>query len=104
MSFAIKLDEIKRIGTKCGMLMRKDKESIYSGKQIDPAGLAKDWKEYLSLASTYAKIGTDRLHFAIAGLMTGADVTLYPNIYHKNKSMWMTWLKNMGCKWSELPA
>lgn len=47
------------------------------------------------------EIFTDRLHVAIVGLMAGCDVTLLPNSYHKNRSMWETWLRDLGCKWMD---
>lgn len=43
---------------------------------------------------------TDRLHFAIAGLHAGRDVTLLANDYHKNKSMHETWLADLGCRFA----
>jgi hypothetical protein len=49
----------------------------------------------------FEHIVTDRLHFAIAGLMTGRDVSLLPNGYHKNRSMYETWLEDLGCHWLE---
>ena len=63
--------------------------------------LYKPTKEYILLAARYETIFTNRLHFAIAGLIAGRKVTLLPNSYFKNKSIWECWLKDLGCLWSE---
>lgn len=67
----------------------------------DPAPECATPAAYLRLAARYRRISTDRLHFAICGLICGREVTLYPNSYHKNRSMWETWLKDLGCRWKE---
>jgi exopolysaccharide biosynthesis predicted pyruvyltransferase EpsI len=41
------------------------------------------------------------LHFAIVGLAYGRDVYIAPGAYHKNRSMYDTWLSELGCKWIE---
>lgn len=43
---------------------------------------------------------TDRLHFAVAGLHAGREVTLVANDYHKNRSMHETWLAALGCRFA----
>jgi exopolysaccharide biosynthesis predicted pyruvyltransferase EpsI len=53
------------------------------------------------MASRYRRIITDRLHFAIAGLHAGREVTLLPNNSHKNRSMHETWLAGLGCHFAE---
>jgi exopolysaccharide biosynthesis predicted pyruvyltransferase EpsI len=52
---------------------------------------------YLRLASRYEVIMTDRLHFAVAGILLDRKVVLLPNSYHKNASMYETWLSDLGC-------
>jgi len=63
----------------------------------------RDLDAYLQLAMRYQHIITDRLHFAIAGLIVGREVTFLPNRYHKNRSMYETWLRDCGCRWGEEP-
>lgn len=91
-----------------GVFLRQDRESVVPGVRAskgDPAKLVKTWQEYLSLAARYEWIVTDRLHFAIAGLLCERRVTLLANNYHKNRSMYDTWLKDLGCEWAEaVPA
>lgn len=88
-----------------GIWLREDVEKTQFNKKEslgDPAKICKSPKEYILLASKYKKIITNRLHFAIAGLIAGREVTLIPNSYFKNKSVWDIWLKHLGCKWSFL--
>jgi exopolysaccharide biosynthesis predicted pyruvyltransferase EpsI len=47
---------------------------------------------------------TDRLHFAIAGLHAGREVTLVANDYHKNRAMHETWLSHFGCRFAPCVA
>jgi glycosyltransferase involved in cell wall biosynthesis len=85
--------------------LRDDRESLWPDrkKKNDPISKAKSLEEYLRLAASYRHIITDRLHFAIAGLVVGRRVTLLPNSYHKNRSMWETWLQDLGCEWADRP-
>jgi len=86
-----------------GVLMRRDHERTGRRLQLarDPAALCTTPAETLALAARYRRIITDRLHFAIAGLHAGRDVTLLPNNYHKNRSMHETWLAGLGCRFAE---
>jgi hypothetical protein len=86
-----------------GILMRRDHERTGRLLQLarDPAALCDTPAETLALASRYRRIITDRLHFAIAGLHAGREVTLLPNNYHKNRSMHETWLADLGCQFAE---
>ncbi len=59
---------------------------------------------YLALAARHRRIVTDRLHFAVAGLHAGRDVTLVANDYHKNRSMHETWLAAFGCRFAATAA
>lgn len=90
-----------------GIFLRKDLEgrfSNYPGNIGDPPHLVpRDLQDYFQLAASYRHLVTDRLHFAIAGLLLKRRVTLLPNHYHKNRSMWETWLKDLGCEWAESP-
>lgn len=85
-----------------GIFLRRDQER--TGRKPlffrDPIRLRRDPLAYLSLAARYRRIVTDRLHFAVAGLHAGRDVTLVANDYHKNHSMHETWLADLGCRFA----
>lgn len=85
-----------------GIFLRRDQERLGRKPLFvrDPIRLRRDPLEYLALAARYRRIVTDRLHFAIAGLHAGRDVTLVANDYHKNRSMHETWLKDLGCRFA----
>lgn len=55
----------------------------------------------LALLSPYKTIITDRLHVATGAMLLRKTTVLMPNFYHKNKSMYETWLKDLGCLWLE---
>lgn len=84
-----------------GIFLRTGPEKQVNGSTNngDPANMSKTPIEYLTLAGLYKNIITDRLHFAICGLIMGRNVTLLPNSYHKNLGMWECWLNNLGCQW-----
>jgi len=85
-----------------GLFLRKDGESAAQAPRSgrDPARLAKTIDEYIRLAARYERIVTDRLHFAVAGLIAGRRVTLLPNSYHKNAAMHESWLADLGCRFA----
>lgn len=85
--------------------LRADDESIFRDRWPvrDPAVQAFTPAEYIALAATCERVVTDRLHFAIAGLIAGRPTTLLPNSYHKNRGLWETWLRDLGCEWAEHP-
>ena len=89
-----------------GIFLRRDQER--AGRKPlfvrDPIRLRRDPLEYLALAARYRRIVTDRLHFAVAGLHAGRDVTLVANDYHKNRSMHETWLADLGCRFAATAA
>jgi len=86
-----------------GIFLRKDAESCLHNlvTLVDPVLISNTIDEYVNLAAMFENIVTDRLHFAIAGLMAGRNVTLLPNNYHKNRSMYETWLEDLGCNWQD---
>ena len=86
-----------------GIFLRKDRERRGARPLIarDPVRLCATPAEYLALAADHSRIITDRLHFAIAGLHAGRDVTLVANDYHKNRSMHDAWLANLGCGFAD---
>ena len=90
-----------------GLFLREDVERKVQDDNLsicDPASICWQPTDYLNLASRFSHIYTDRLHFAIAALITGRQATLLPNTYYKNRSMYETWLSDLGCHWLEDPA
>ena len=89
---------------KNGVFLRDDKESVFGKPHQDPIHMANSLDEYIELAGSCDNIITDRLHFAIASLHHGRNVTLLQNSYHKNLGVWERSLQYFGCKFSkELP-
>lgn len=86
-----------------GVFLRRDTEASMSVRRggVDPTHRAWTPDAYINLASQYARIVTDRLHFAICGLLNRRRVTLLQNSYHKNLGMWESWLGDIGCEWSD---
>lgn len=85
-----------------GIFLRRDTERTSWTRMFrrDPAQLCRTPQEYLDLAADYERIVTDRLHFAICGLMHRREVTLLPNDYFKNQAMYETWLQALGCRFA----
>lgn len=88
-----------------GLWLRQDREALFSESRSlgDPAENCLTPFQYLRLAAQYTHVITDRLHFAVAALLCGRKVTLLPNSYHKNRSMYETWLRGLGCEWRDTP-
>jgi len=86
-----------------GILLRRDRERTGRRRLFtqDPVACCRTPADYLGLAAQYRRIITDRLHFAIAGLHAGREVTLLANDYHKNRSMHETWLADLGCGFAD---
>lgn len=89
-----------------GVFLRRDQESALGRSWFsrDPAKLCRTTDEYLALAAKHARIVTDRLHFAVCGLLQGRDVTLIANDYHKNEAMHAAWLRDLGCRFARTAA
>lgn len=89
-----------------GLFIRRHEEAshldLISQSVCDPGELP-DHETYLRLAGQYQRITTDRLHFAIAGLLMRRNVTLLPNSYGKNRAVWEAWLQSLDCAWSGDP-
>jgi len=85
-----------------GVFLRKDVEGAVRRGWFrrDPIQLCRTPQEYLELAARYRHVITDRLHFAISSLIVGRRATLLPNSYHKNISMYETWLRGLGCEFA----
>lgn len=88
-----------------GVWLRRDAEARFRDApgSGDPIAGCRSWQEYLGRAADYAHVVTDRLHFAVAGLIGGRQVTLVPNSYHKNRAIYETWLGGLGCRWADSP-
>ncbi len=90
-----------------GLFLRNDPEAMFPdhpGSLGDPPRMVpRDLDEYFKLAAGYEHVITDRLHFAIIALLLKRKATLLPNKYHKNRGMWETWLKDLGCGWADDP-
>lgn len=90
-----------------GLFLRNDPEALFPDHPDSlgdpPRMVPRDLDEYFKLAAGYEHVITDRLHFAIIALLLKRKATLLPNKYHKNRGMWETWLKDLGCGWAENP-
>lgn len=88
-----------------GLWLRQDLEALFSESRSlgDPAECCRFPFQYLRLAARYTHVITDRLHFAVAALSCGRKTTLLPNNYHKNRSMFETSLRELGCEWRDAP-
>ena len=85
-----------------GIFFRKDWESVQEDRSpslCDPVKTCRNLDQFLALAGLFSIVVTDRLHFAIASLISGNTTYLMPNSYHKNRSMYETWLSGLGCRW-----
>lgn len=87
-------EEERGVWLRCDQLGRFAR---YGGE--DPDDVCSTAAEYLALAARYRAIVTDRPEFAMAGLVQGRDVTLLPGATPVNRSLWETWLDDLGCHW-----
>jgi len=92
-----------------GIFLREDIESRFGRNYIsngDPVAVIPSpslVENYFKLAMKYEHIYTDRLHFAIIAMIIGRKATILPNGYFKNRMLWETWLKDLGCAWADSP-
>ncbi len=81
-----------------GWFFRKDPEATtlpnMPNNHGDPVHACCSYADYIGLASCYAIIHTNRLHFAVGGVMLGRRVFLYPNSYYKNQAIYEASLKH----------
>lgn len=88
-----------------GTFLRHDGHSNFPAlAKVDPCATCYTVGQYIDFASRYQHVVTDRLHLAITALGIGRRATLLPASYHKNRSMWETWLKDLGCEWADHPT
>jgi exopolysaccharide biosynthesis predicted pyruvyltransferase EpsI len=80
----------------CGYFFREDYEKTLIPEQntVDPASVCHTVMDYLTLASKYREIHTNRLHFALCGLILDRRVKLYANSYFKNQAVYEASLKS----------
>ena len=106
LALSLATSEPGRPDRELGVYLRRDQER--GGRKPlftrDPVRLFRDPFAYLAFAARHRRIVTDRLHFAVAGLHAGREVTLVANDYHKNRSMHETWLADLGCQFAATPA
>lgn len=88
-----------------GRFLRATKESVFiyipREQRKDPASFCHTPIQYWEYAAKYDRITTDRLHFAICGIAMKSKVTLLPIYYHKNKTMFDEYLKELGCLYTD---
>lgn len=78
-------------------------EGLWPGRGPDLRHLYKYPEDYIAHIAKHSEVITDCLHVAIAGLIARRKVTLLPTKLHKNRSVYETWLHDLGCDWSEVP-
>ncbi len=76
-------------------------EGKWPGRGVDPRAYDGPPAGYLDMVAEAADVHTDSLHVAVCGLIARRSVTLYPTRLHKQKSVWETWLKDLGCKFCD---
>jgi hypothetical protein len=87
-----------------GLFLRDEPHTMFpAAPKNDPAVYCYTPQEYIQHVQQFAHVCTDRLHVAIVALGLGRRVTLLPTHYHKNRSMYDTWLRDLGCEWSDSP-
>jgi hypothetical protein len=103
LALSLRWPEPPRPTRELGVFLRRDRERVGRKPLLarDPVRLCTTPAAYLALAADHRRIVTDRLHFAVAGLHAGRDVTLVANAYHKNRSMHETWLARLGCRFAD---
>ena len=82
-----------------GIFIRRDLEAqeAVPWYSEDPVELALTPEQYMRLAARYKVLITNRLHFAVAGVLLDRKTIMLPNSYHKNFGMYETWLSDLGC-------
>ncbi|QDU75682.1 Polysaccharide pyruvyl transferase [Bremerella volcania] len=92
-----------------GLFLRQDLEGRYLDARDqnrslgDPIRLAQTPEDYIRVAGQFEYVITDRLHFAIAAMINAVPTVLLENRTPKNRGMWETWLRDLGCQWATCP-
>ena len=83
-----------------GVWLRCDEEGLFAGHGLgDPDLVCATAAEYLALAARHRAIVTDRPEFAMAALVQGREATLVPAASPVNRSLYESWLADLGCRW-----
>jgi exopolysaccharide biosynthesis predicted pyruvyltransferase EpsI len=86
-----------------GVFMRRDRERTHNAEGVDLTSKVKTADDYIRRAGEFGIIKTNRLHLAIAAALQDRQVFLRPNSYHKNRSMFETWLRLFpNVKWENV--
>lgn len=86
--------------------MREDNEKPVRGLHdfgpgitLDPARYCTSFAHWVKVHARAREIITTRTHSAVIGAILGKKTILYPNSYHKNRSIWEYSLRDMGVLW-----
>lgn len=83
-----------------GIWLRCDDDGLFPGQGLgDPDLVCGTAVEYLALAGRFDAVFTDRPEFALAALVQGREATLLPSASPVNRSLYDTWLADLGCRW-----
>jgi hypothetical protein len=83
-----------------GVWLRGDEEGLFAGHGLgDPDLVCGTAIDYLALAARHRAIVTDRPELAMAALVQGREATLLPSASSVNRSLFETWLADLGCRW-----
>jgi exopolysaccharide biosynthesis predicted pyruvyltransferase EpsI len=101
--FALALPQIqlRPVGRERGVFFRSDSESRGDRDVNEPRRQDQTADEFMVAARAFDHVETDLLHFSIAALKQGRSVTLRAGNWHKNESMWKTWLHYLPCEFIE---
>ena len=69
------------------------------GITLDPARYCKSFAHWVKVHARAEQIITTRTHSAVIGAVLGKKTILYPNSYHKNRSIWEYSLRELGVLW-----
>jgi len=87
-----------------GVFLSRGGHNLFSDRGLfDPAPICYTPQDYINHVAAYRHVVTDRLHLCITALGLDRKATLLPVAYHKNRSMWLTWLRDLGCLWADTP-
>jgi len=102
-AFSFNYEPYKKQGIGTLHAFRGDKEKTQISENNDLSiGTEKEWEQFIKDIAEYDIIHTNRLHIGIVGTMLGKQVYLYPNSYHKNRSVYDYSLKKYpNCKFCD---
>lgn len=77
----------------------RDVHDFGPGITLDPARYCNSFEHWVKVHARAREIITTRTHSAVIGAILGKKTILYPNSYHKNRSIWEYSLRDMGVLW-----